>query len=113
MAFKTDEGWEESILSMLWRWAVTLAVIVVLIGLSVFPFRIGVLGEIRPSFMIMAVYYWAVMRPQAMTPPAVFLMGILFDEVAKYPLGLTALTLVLVQWITGTQRKFLLGQPFL
>ena len=113
MTFKADEGWEEPIFSMLGRWLVTLFVIAVLIGLSAFPFRIGDFGEIRPSFMIMAVYYWAVMCPPMLSPVAAFLAGAVFDLIIACPLGLNALTLVVVQWVTRAQRKFLLGQPFL
>lgn len=113
MTFKADEGWEEPILTMLWRWAVTLFAVALLIGLSAFPFRIGDFGEIRPSFMVMAVYYWAIMCPPMLSPVAAFISGAIFDLITGCPLGLNALTLVVVQWLTRAQRKFLLGQPFL
>ncbi|TAL32761.1 MAG: rod shape-determining protein MreD [Alphaproteobacteria bacterium] len=113
MTFKADEGWEEPILTMLGRWAITLFVVSALIVLSIFPFRIGDLGEIRPSFMVMAVYYWAIMCPSMLSPLAAFAAGAAFDLVIDCPLGLNALTLVVVQWTTRAQRKFLLGQPFL
>jgi rod shape-determining protein MreD len=63
--------------------------------------------------MLIAVYYWAIMRPQTLTPAATFIVGIAFDLMTNSPLGLNALTLLLVQWVTQRQRKFLLGQPFL
>ena len=113
MTFKADEGWEEPIFSMLGRWLVTVFVIALLIVLSAFPFRIGDFGEIRPSFMVMAVYYWAVMCPPMLSPVAAFLAGAVFDLIIGCPFGLNALTLVVVQWVTRAQRKFLLGQPFL
>ncbi len=113
MTFKADEGWEEPILTMLWRWAVTVFVVAILIALSAFPFHIGDFGEIRPSFMIMAVYYWAVMCPPMLSPLAAFLSGAAFDLLTGLPFGLNAMTLVAVQWTTRAQRKFLLGQPFL
>jgi rod shape-determining protein MreD len=113
MTFKADEGWEEPILTMLWRWAVTVFVVAVLIALSAYPFHIGDFGEIRPSFMVMAVYYWAVMCPPMLSPFAAFLSGAVFDLITGLPFGLNAMTLVVVQWITRSQRKFLMGQPFL
>ena len=113
MTFKADEGWEEPIISMLGRWLVTLFVIAILIVLSAFPFRIGDIGEIRPSFMVMAVYYWAIMCPPMLSPVAAFLSGGVFDLIIACPLGLNAMTLVVVQWVTRAQRRFLLGQPFL
>jgi len=111
MSYKPDQGWEEPVTAMLGRWALTLLAICVLILLSIVPF--GAMGEIRPSFMMMAVYYWAIMRPATLSPPAAFAAGAAYDLLAGVPFGLNALTLVLVQWITRLQRKFLLGQPFL
>lgn len=113
MTFKADEGWEEPILSMLARWALTLAVIFALLLLSTFPFKFADFGAIRPSFMLIAVYYWAIMRPQTLSPAATFIVGLAFDLMTGGPLALNALTLLIVQWITQRQRKFLLGQPFL
>lgn len=113
MTFKADEGWEEPILTMLGRWAITLFVVALLILLSIFPFHIGDFGEIRPNFMVMAVYYWAIMCPPMLSPVAAFVSGAVFDLLIDTPLGLNALTLVIIQWLTRTQRKFLLGQPFL
>jgi rod shape-determining protein MreD len=113
MTFKADEGWEEPILTMLGRWIVTLLVVALLIILSAYPFRIGDFGAIRPSFLIMAVYYWAVMCPPMLSPVAAFLAGAVFDLIIGCPFGLNAMTLVVVQWLTRTQRRFLLGQPFL
>ena len=113
MSFRPDDAWEEPLLSVLRRWAAAIVVFFALIVLSLFPFRIGSFGEIRPSFMIMAIYYWAIMRPAAFSPLAAFGAGAAFDLLAGFPFGLNALTLVLVQWVARAQRRFLLGQPFL
>lgn len=114
MAFERgDDNWQESILGILRRWGVTLLVIFALLLISTFPFTLANIGEIRPSFLLIAVYYWAVMRPSTLPPFGVFAVGLAFDLIADYPFGLSALTLVLAQWITVSQRKFLLGQSFI
>jgi len=113
MVFERDDNWQESTLAILRRWVVTLVVVFLLLLISTFPFTIARIGEIRPSFLLIAVYYWAVMRPGTLPAPWAFGVGLAFDLVAGYPLGLTALQLVLAQWLTTTQRKFLLGQPFI
>ena len=106
----TDE-WHESFLRIVGRWGLGLAVLLVLILLSAVPFRIAHLGEVRPAFMLMAVYYWTILRP---TPPlAVFALGLVLDMLSAYPFGMNALVLVTVQALTSNQRKFLLGQSFL
>lgn len=113
MVFRAGDGWQGSIIGMLGRWCMTFLLIFLLLVLSSFPFKIGGFGEIRPSFMLMAVYYWAIMRPSTLAPMATFVVGLAFDLMGGFPLGLNALTLVLAQWLTRTQRKFLLGQSFL
>jgi rod shape-determining protein MreD len=86
-------------------------VLLMLILLSTIPFRIAHLGEVRPVFMLMAVYYWTILRPAP--PLAVFLLGLLLDLLSDYPFGMNALVLVAVQALTAHNRKFLLGQSFL
>ncbi len=103
--------WHETFLRMVGRWGLVLAVMLALVLLSVIPFRIVHLGEIRPVFMLMAVYYWSILRPAP--PLAVFAIGLVLDLLSDYPLGMNALVLVAVQALTGSQRKFLLGQSFL
>lgn len=112
MVFQTGDGWQGSLIGMLGRWMMTGLLIFLLLVLSSFPFKFANLGEIRPSFMLMAVYYWAIMRPSTLSPIATFIVGLAFDLMGGFPLGLNALTLVLAQWVTRSQRKFLLGQSF-
>lgn len=103
--------WHESSLRVVGRWGLALAVIILFMLLSTVPFRLAHLGEVRPAFMLMAVYYWSILRP---SPPAVvFVIGLILDLVSNYPFGLQALILVAAQTLTGSQRKFLLGQSFL
>lgn len=111
MAIK-KEHWQEVALSVLGRLGLTLLVVFVLLTLSAFPFQAGSLGTVRPVFILIAVYYWAITRRDMLPPLAAFATGLVFDLVCGYPLGLTALTLVAVQWIIGVQRKFLSGQVF-
>ena len=103
--------WHESFLRTLGRWGLALAAILALVLLSTIPLQIAHLGEVRPVFMLMAVYYWTILRP---SPPfAVFVLGLLLDLLSGYPLGMNALVLVLAQALTTHNRKFLLGQSFL
>jgi rod shape-determining protein MreD len=69
-------------------------------------------GDIRPLFLLMAVYYWAVFRPTLIPPVMAFVWGILFDILAGLPIGMNALLLVMVQWIVRDQRLYLMGQSY-
>jgi rod shape-determining protein MreD len=105
------EEWHESVLKTVGRLGLVLVIILGLVLLSALPLQIAHLGEVRPVFMLMAVYYWTILRPSP--PLAVFALGLLLDLLSNYPLGMNALTLVLVQAVTTVNRKFLLGQSFL
>jgi rod shape-determining protein MreD len=69
--------------------------------------------DVRPALFLVAVYYWAVFRPEAFPPPAAFVSGLLLDLLYAGPLGLNALSLVVAQWFVKSQRRFLSGQSFL
>jgi rod shape-determining protein MreD len=102
----------ESVLGMLRRTALLALQVFFLILLSIFPFKMLHFAEVRPAFLLMAVYYWSVFRPQLMSPAGAFAAGMLLDLLCAGPLGLNALTLLGMQALTGRQRKFLSGQSF-
>lgn len=103
--------WQESALRAMSRWGLVLAVVIGLLLLSVVPLRIAHLGELRPAFILMAVYYWSILRPAPLV--GVFILGLILDLLSAYPLGMSALVLVVAQLLASSQRKFLLGQSFL
>jgi rod shape-determining protein MreD len=106
------EQWQEVMLSVLGRTGLLLLVLFTLLILSAFPFHLGSLGTVRPVFILIAVYYWSITRPDILSPIGVFATGIVFDLVCGYPPGMTALILLVVQWAIRVQRKFLAGQAF-
>ena len=63
-----------------------------LLTLSAFPFPAGSLGTVRPVFILIAVYYWSVTRPDMLPFIAAFFTGLIFDLVCGYPTDMTALT---------------------
>jgi rod shape-determining protein MreD len=109
--FKRDR-WEDSFLENLAHLGLTMMIVFVLLLLSAFPFKLGGFGEIRPAFLLMAVYYWSIFRPRMMLPVGTFLSGIILDLLAGMPLGLNTLTLLVVQILTRGQRKFMQSQRF-
>jgi len=112
-SYAQDRGLEESFASAFRRTALVALQIAVLMLLSAFPFNFWHMASVRPAFLLMAVYHWAVFRPRTLPPVGAFLAGLLLDLLTAGPLGLNALTLVAVQWFTKTQRRFLVGQSFL
>lgn len=94
------------------RAGLTLLIVFVLIILSILPLGLKGYGEVRPAFVLMAVYYWAIYRPYMLSPVATFVAGLVLDLLTGTPLGLQALVLVLARTVTMTQQKFMLAQKF-
>jgi len=69
-------------------------------------------GAVAPALSLIALYYWAVYRPDLMPPIAVFMVGILLDVVTGASVGVNALILLLVYGTVLSQRRFLLGKSF-
>ena len=105
--------WNEPLLGAVGRFGIALLTLFVLFILSAVPLQVAHLGEVRPVFMLMAVYYLAILRPSLLPPPLVFIIGLVLDLISAYPLGMNALVLVVSQWLAKSQRKFLSGQSFL
>lgn len=93
---------------------------------SVAPFATGVLSviisaapaglpefsSITPLFGLGVIFFWVLVRPSLMPPAAVFSIGILQDALSGGPIGLWALTFLIVQLLTITQRAILLSNVF-
>lgn len=113
MAYKrSKDGWRQSFTESFGRTGLTLLIVFVLIILSILPLGLEGYGEVRPAFVLMAVYYWAIYRPYMLSPVGTFAAGLVLDLLTGTPLGMQALVLVLVRTITMTQQKFMLAQKF-
>lgn len=90
---------------------ITVTVLLVLVGMI--PVQVPFYGPATPAFGLAAVYYWAIHRPDLLRPAFAFAVGVMNDLLSGLPLGLTALTYILVYWVVLTQRRFFLGHSFL
>lgn len=103
---------QDVVLNKVARWGLTSMVIFVLFILSAIPLDFFNMGEIRPAFMLIAIYYMTILRPSVMPAFVVFLIGLALDLASSYPFGLNAMILVSVQWMVRSQRKLLLSHSF-
>jgi len=67
---------------------------------------------VSPAFALMAIFYWALYRPELMPPYAVFLVGLYYDLASAGPLGLWAFIYLVVYGIVLSQRLFFIGRAF-
>lgn len=59
------------------------------------------------------IFFWSVFRPAAMSPPVIFLLGLLLDLLTLAPLGAGVLVLLMVHGVALRARRFLVRQSFL
>ena len=88
-------------------------VTVVLTVVAVVPFQIPYFGPVAPLVPLMAIYYWAIHRPDLMPYTVVFLVGLLYDALTGGPLGVHSLLFLLVHVPLSRQQRLLAGRSFL
>ena len=90
-----------------------IASVLVLLFLGLVPFGVPDLPLIAPAGTQIAVFYWAVYRPDLMPPLAAFGLGFAQDALAGTPLGVASLAFLIIQGVAVNQRKAFIGKPFL
>jgi rod shape-determining protein MreD len=86
---------------------------VVLMLLTGAPLGIADQAALLPAVTLACVYFWSLHRPAAMPPPAVFVIGLLFDLLGYLPLGVGVLSLLIVHGVALRWRGALTGRGFL
>ncbi len=81
--------------------------------LTMLPLGLSSSIIVSPAFALMAVFYWALYRPELMPPYAVFLIGFYYDLASAGPIGLWAFVYLVVYGIVLSQRLFFIGRAFL
>lgn len=112
MVYHPKSDWRQSLLDGFGRIGLTLLIVCVLLLLSVLPLGLQGYGDVRPAFVLMAVYYWAIYRPYMLSPVGCFVTGLVLDLMTGGPVGLHALILVAVRTVTVSQQKLMLAQKF-
>ncbi len=79
---------------------------------SVVTWPLPDIGPVAPSLGIIAVYFWAIHRPDLFGLLPAFLLGLLNDIVNFYPPGLSAIVYIAVQQLLVRQRRFFAGHAF-
>jgi rod shape-determining protein MreD len=83
-----------------------------LVVLGLIPWHIAGLNMVTPAFPLIGVYFWSIYQPGRLPYWAVFLFGVLQDLLLGLPLGQGALSLLVVQGLVVSQRRFFLSKPF-
>lgn len=75
---------------------------------------LGLHGQaaLLPAVTLASVWFWSVFRPDGMPPPAVFLIGVLFDLLGWQPIGSGVLILLIVHGLAQRWRRPLAARGF-
>ncbi len=104
-----------TLLQQLDRWArraLPVAISLLLALLSAVPIPVPGYAALAPDLVLMAVFYWVVHRPDLMSLPVVFVIGLFADLVSGTPLGVNPLILILVHVTIMSQHRVFRGKPF-
>jgi rod shape-determining protein MreD len=83
-----------------------------LVIISVVPFRLLDFTTAVPLLPLISVYHWAIFRPQLLPIYVVFLLGVLQDVLTGSPIGVNALIFLLVYGSVMSQKAFISGRSF-
>lgn len=85
---------------------------VMLLLMSVQPVGIPGLSAFMPMFEVICIYYWGIHTPKLFPAWFALFLGLLQDILYGTPLGMTALSNMLLLCAVNSQRKFLIKEPF-
>ena len=83
-----------------------------LVIFSIIPTQIPGYMEIAPTLALVAIYHWAIYRPNLLPTIAVFALGLLQDLLLGTPVGLYILVFLTVYGIVYSQRRFFVKKSF-
>lgn len=95
------------------RFFAPLLVAVFLSFVSMVPLKLNYFGAIVPSIGLMAVFYWAVYRPEAFGVGCAACLGFLYDVFSGAPLGFNMLLCLVAYGTVVSQRHLFLSHSFI
>jgi rod shape-determining protein MreD len=99
-------------LDIAWRYAFPGTTSLMLMLLSLAPIGLWGQAALLPTVALTCVWFWSLFRPAAMSPPVVFLIGLLLDLLGFLPLGVGGVTMLTTYGIAQRLRRFLPRQAF-
>lgn len=95
------------------RQSIPFALALLLVLMSALPAALPAFREAGPSWVLIAVFYWSVYRPDLMPVQAAFVLGLLQDFLLGTPPGLSALIYVAIRGCAGIVARHATGRSFL
>ncbi len=83
-----------------------------LVVFGAIPFHVPHFAPISPSFLLIAVFYWVLHRPDLMPVWGSFALAVIADIITGGFVGVGALVILIFQLVVDSQRRFLLAGSF-
>ncbi len=94
------------------RSAFPATITVLLLLLLAAPLGLPGQAQLQPAAAMACVFFWSLFRPGSMSPPIVFVLGLLSDLLGLAPPGISVLVLLIVHGL-AVKWRMLAGQGFL
>lgn len=85
----------------------------VLLLLAAAPLGLPGQAQAQSAVALACVFFWSLTRPASMTPPVVFLLGLLADLLGLTPPGVSVLILLAAHGLAAGWRRVLVQRGFL
>ena len=87
--------------------------LVLLLLVGVVPLHLPGYGAVAAVLPLIGLYYWILHRPELISFPAVFAIGLAQDLLTGGHLGVAGFVFLTMSWVVLTQRRVLAGLPVL
>lgn len=87
--------------------------LIFLVVLGQLPFSLPVDSAVTPYFVLMAVFYWGLHRPDLLPASVVFVVGLFQDALEGEPFGVNAFVLIAVYWFVASQQRHIGERSFM
>lgn len=88
------------------------ALTILLVLVNAVPLHLAGGARVAPVLPLIAVYHWAVYKPELMPAIAVFAVGVLHDVLGGGFLGVHAAVLLAAYGVVSAQARFFVGKTF-
>lgn len=88
------------------------ALTVVLVLINAVPLPLSGSARVAPVLPLIAVYYWAVYKPDLMPAVAVFVIGVFHDALGGGIMGVNAAVLLAAYGVVSAQARFFVNKTF-
>ena len=99
-------------LDILTRQSTPFLLTLALVIINQVPIHIPGFSQVMPLLPLMAIYHWALFRPELMPAYAVFIIGLMQDALSGTPVGINALVYLAVYGTVLSQERFFSGKSF-